>query len=92
LVTVYIGRESNEVIGSFIKGVSTFVREALHKFPGFKIEIEDGRIKLEHLFTLRLWESEQDPAGTRGVVYKKLRDVAERNRIVTALDLSAIAA
>jgi hypothetical protein len=92
LVTVYIGRESNEVVGSLIKGVSSYIKGVVDRFPGFKIEIEDGRIKLEHLFTLGLWESDQDPDGTRVIVYKKLRDAAERNHIETAFDISKLAA
>ena len=49
LVTVYIGRESNEVVGSLIKGVSSYIKGVVDRFPGFKIEIEDGRIKLNSL-------------------------------------------
>ncbi len=92
LVTVYIGRRSNEVVGSLIKDVSKYVREALDRFPGFKIEIHDGRIKLEHLFTLRLWESPRDPKGTVVLVYQKLREIAVRNNIEAELDISRIAA
>jgi hypothetical protein len=92
LVTVYIGRESNEVVGSLIKGVSSFIKGAVERFPGFKIEIEHGRVKLEHLFTLRLWESDQDPDGTAVLVYRKLRDVAERHHFETEFDISKLAA
>ena len=92
LVTVYIGRRSNEVVGSLIKDVSKYVRDALDRFPGFKVEILDGRIKLEHLFTLRLWESPLDPKGTVVLVYQKLRDVAGRNNIEAELDVSKFAA
>lgn len=78
LVTVYIGRRSNEVIGCLIQGVSRFVREILGKYPGLKIEMQDGKVKLECLFSLRLCESYQEPDGSKVVLYKKLRDAAER--------------
>src|SRR5262245_23112536 len=77
LVTVYYGRESKEIVGSLIKGVKRFLREVLEKTPGFKIEIQDGRVKLEYLFTVRLW-SEVQPAETLVCTYKKLRRAAEQ--------------
>lgn len=80
LITVYIGRESNEVVGCLIKGVSNYVQEVLDKYPSFKVEIHDGRVKLHCLFTLRLCEAYRDPDGKKVTVYKKLRDVAERTK------------
>src|SRR5438445_8425117 len=55
LVTVYRSQETHEVVGSLIKGVRKFLRKVLERSPGFKIEVRDGRIKLTHLFTARLW-------------------------------------
>lgn len=75
LVTVYYGRESGDVIGSLIKGVRGIIAKLSETFPGFRIEIEDGRIKLEHLFTAKMWSSKDQPAV---LTYRKLRDVAER--------------
>src|SRR5436309_9925699 len=46
LVTVYYSQETDEVIGSLIKGVSKFCRDVLRQMPGFKIEIHDGRVRL----------------------------------------------
>jgi hypothetical protein len=78
LVTVYYGRQSKEIVGSLIKGVSKFMREIIKRAPGFRIEIVDGRIKLKHLFTARLWSEEQcDPKAMPAVLYRKLRRVAE---------------
>lgn len=77
LVTVYIGRDSNEVVGSLIKGVSEIFHRILKQVPGFKIEIRGGRIKMELLFAVCLWSSERDPEGTEVVVYDKLRKAAE---------------
>jgi hypothetical protein len=78
LVTVYYGRESKEIIGSLIKGVSKFVREVVERSPGFKIEIRDGRIKLVHLFTAGLWGFQEGPGGPRAITYQKLREAAEK--------------
>ena len=78
LVTVYYSRETGEIIGSLIKGVSRFFKDVVERAPGFRVEIRDGRIKLVHLFTARLWSSPADLKGTHTITYQKLRDVAER--------------
>src|SRR5437764_148810 len=77
LVTVYYSQETNDVIGSLIKGVSKFCKDVLEKLPGFKIEIDDGRVKLVHLFLARLWSTEREPQGLATLAYRKLIDVAE---------------
>ncbi len=77
LVTVYRSQETDEIVGSLIKGVSKFLRGVLQRTPGFRIEIQDGRIKLVHLFTAKLWTEEIDPKTVPGIVYRELRQVAE---------------
>lgn len=77
LVTVYRSQETNEVVGSLIKGVRKFLGNVLRHAPGFRIEIRDGRIKLVHLFTARLWSEPMDPDAVPGVTYRKLRERAE---------------
>ena len=54
LVTVYYSQETNEVIGSLVKGVSKFCATVLQRMPGFRIEIRDGRVSLEHIFRAAL--------------------------------------
>src|SRR5438270_3163500 len=61
LVTVYYSQETNEVIGSLIKGVSGFCQKILETMPGFQIEIRDGRVRLVHIFRARLWASKREP-------------------------------
>jgi hypothetical protein len=77
LVTVYRGQETHEVIGSLIKGVRMFLQKVLERSPGFNFEIRDGRMKLTHLFTARLWTEEMDPNTLPGITYQKLRQKAE---------------
>jgi hypothetical protein len=77
LVTVYYGRESGEIVGSLIKGVRRIIASLSQKLPGFKIDVEDGRLRLEHLFTAQLWASPSAEPDV-GVVYRKLRQAAER--------------
>lgn len=84
LVTVYYGRESKDVVGSLIKGVSKFIRETLRRYPGFRIEIHGGRVKLSYLFTARLWDSEDNSEGTKTLIY--LRDAAEEKEVEVDLD------
>ncbi len=76
LVTVYYSQRRREIVGSLIKGVSKVIRKFLRHAPGFRIEIRDGRMRLEHLFSAYMWSS---PPANREVrlTYEKLRDVAE---------------
>lgn len=55
-VTVYQGRDSNDIVGSLIKNV----RELLKKYPGLDIEVRGGRVYLAHIFRAPAW-SEGDP-------------------------------
>lgn len=83
LVTVYYSQETDEVIGSLIKGVAKFCNELLERMPGFKIEIQDGRVKLEHIFRARLWSSPHEPQTMPTLTYQKLIDVAEESDVET---------
>lgn len=78
LVTVYYSQDTHEIVGSLIKGVSHFYKSVLEKFPGFLIELHDGRVQLKHLFRARLWAGTPDPADVRVIAYRKLIEVAER--------------
>ncbi len=77
LVTVYYSQETHELVGSLIKGVSRFCRDILERMPGLRLEIRDGRIKLEHIFRARLWSSALDPNALPTLTYQKLIEVAE---------------
>jgi hypothetical protein len=76
LVTVYRSQDNDAVVGSLIKGVSQFVRDVLQRVPGFRIEIHAGRIKLEHLFTAKLWSGSIVHDALPALVYQDLRKVA----------------
>jgi hypothetical protein len=78
LVTVYYSQETGEVIGSLLKGVSTFCKQMLEQMPGFQIEINNGRVRLVHLFRARLWSSAKDPQDLATLTYRKLINVAEQ--------------
>ena len=87
LVTVYYSEETREIVGSLIKGVKRFISDVIKKVPGFRIDVRDGRIKLEHLFTAILWS---DPAMDQPelvVTYQKLRDKAEKFAAEADLEL-----
>lgn len=81
LVTVYYSQETGEVIGSLIKGVSTFCTKMLKSLPGFKIEIEHGAVRLEHIFLARLWTQDLDPDDLKTLTYQKLANVAASTRV-----------
>jgi hypothetical protein len=76
LVTVYYSQETNEIIGSLIKGVTPFCQKTLKKLPGFRIIILDGRVKLEHIFLARLWSRKLAPDDLVAMTYKRLIKVA----------------
>lgn len=87
LVTVYYSQETDEVIGSLLKGVSKFCAEVLTKMPGFKVEIHDGKVQLVHIFRARLWSSRLDPQEMPSLIYQKLIEVANQSEVETELCL-----
>ncbi len=88
LVTVYYSQETNEVIGSLIKGVSEFCAAVLQRMPGFRIEIRDGRVSLQHIFRARLWSAALDPQGLPTLAYQKLIAMAEETEVETEVCLT----
>jgi hypothetical protein len=81
LVTVYYSQDTDEVIGSLIKGVSRFYTEFTKRNPGFKIVIEDGPVRLEHLFLARLWATAADRKAIKTLTYQKLIEVAGETKV-----------
>ena len=85
LVTVYYSQRTGEVIGSLIKGASKLAKRLAQELPGFMITIEDGRIRLGHLFLAGIWLQKSEPQAIAVLAYKKLAEIAER----TSVDVSA---
>ncbi len=81
LVTVYYGQETHAVIGLRLKKITKFFQEVLKNTPGFRTEIRDHRIKMEHLITAKIWASTVDREAERVVTFKQLRDVAKSNDV-----------
>lgn len=82
LVTVYYSQETGEVIGSLIKGVSRFCDRMLRSNPGFRIVIQDGKVKLEHIFLAHLLgRKDIQPDDLASATYRKLIDAAEASDI-----------
>ena len=81
LITVYRSQESNEIVGALIKGVRDFCESMFEKYPGFRIEIEDGKVKLAYLFLAKLWAIKHTPSDLLTLTYKKLIEVAEESGI-----------
>lgn len=73
LVTVYYEEDSDEIIGSLIKGVSVFIK----KHPNFAIFVKAGRVRLAHLFIAGLLSCEPAKDKITILTYKKLIDCAE---------------
>ncbi len=85
LVTVYYSQETNEVVGSLIKGVTGFCKTLSETMPGFRIQIRDGRVRLVHVFRARLWGSKWEPRDLTTLTYEKLIQVAEDSEVETEL-------
>lgn len=88
LVTVYYSQDTNEVVGSLIKGIGRFCQKAMKKIPGFKVEIHGGRVKLSHLFRAKLWTSEESIDTLPTLTYQALIKVAEESDAETEFCLN----
>lgn len=88
-VTVYYSEKTNEVIGSLLKGVTPLCKKLLAHLPGFKIEIQDGKIKLEHIFLAKLWVDGPTPDELVTLTYRKLIGVASETRVEVSLPAAA---
>jgi len=85
LVTVHYSQETQEVIGSLIKGVRGFSERILKAMPRFQIEIRDGRVRLVHIFRARLGTSKAAPERSIALTYEKLIKVAEDSQVETEM-------
>jgi len=77
IVTVYYSQDTKEVIGSLIKGVKPLCEGVLSQMPGFRIEIHDGRVRLQHIFLVRLWSADLNPDDLEALTYRKLIEVSK---------------
>ena len=85
LVTVYVHRETGELVGVLVKGIHCFIEKLVERIPGFKLEIMDGKVKLEYLFTAGLWNhGTANPTLVR--TYQKLRQMAEEADLEVELE------
>jgi hypothetical protein len=84
LVTVYYGRESNELVGCVIKGLTTRLQQYLQQSPGLIIEVNDGDLTLSQFF-----RAQQFKAGDKvhALTYRKLRERVESLPEVPTLDV-----
>jgi hypothetical protein len=89
LVTVYCSQETHEIIGSLLKGVTALCKTLLERLPGFKIEIQQGKIKLVHIFLAKLWAFERDPDQLATLAYQKLIEVAHQTGVEVELTRAA---
>lgn len=89
LITVYHSEETNEIIGSLLKGVKSLCSRLLSRLPGFKIEIRGGRVKLVHIFQANLWVSEASANGLEMITYQKLIEVAQQTGVEVELTRAA---
>jgi hypothetical protein len=80
-VTVYYSQELHEVMGSLIKSASKFCNEILTRLPGFRIEVIDLNVRLEHIFLAKLWSAEHESSELATITYRKLIKAAEETGV-----------
>jgi len=73
ILTVYYSRETGEIVGSLVKCVKRFIQDVLKHTPGFMVDVQDGKMRLEYLFTARLWQNDTPGQPVLLRAYKKLR-------------------
>ena len=79
LLTVYHSQYNDEVIGSYIKGVSVLRDDLLKRYPGFAIEIHSGKVKLAHLFLAKMWSEPQPQDEILVMTYRQLIEKAQES-------------
>ena len=77
LVTVYLSEETGEIVGSLIKGIRGLIR----KWPGFVVEIENGKVHLKHIFLAALWTSDRGRERMPVIRYRELIKAAEETDV-----------
>jgi hypothetical protein len=77
LVTVYRSEKTDQVVGSLVKGVRKLCREMKEKCPGFSIEIEAEKVKVEHIFLIAQWNSKSAGKPLVRKMYRELLEKAE---------------
>ena len=77
LVTVYRSQADNEIVGALIKGVKRFCEKVLTLYPGFGIEVQDGKVKVACLFRAKAWATPKADDKMLMITYRKLIEAAE---------------
>jgi hypothetical protein len=77
LLTVYRSQENKEIVGAQIKRVTALCEEILGKFPGFRVEVHEGKMPLVHIFRVGLWLSVRGDADDVIHIYRFLTQKAE---------------
>ena len=85
-VTVYLSMKDDHIVGSMIKDVTRLCKLLRSRLPGFKIQIKDNRVQLEHVFRARLWTCD-NPDDFPVVYYKDLAEITRRNDLETEAEL-----
>ncbi len=84
-VTVFYSHDSGKMIGAQIKRFKELKREILDRFPGFALELHDGRVELHMLFRASIWSS---GAKIPKLVYRNLIEVAKSTDATTEIQFA----
>lgn len=85
VVTVYRSHDTDEVVGSLIKGVTHLLKQ----FPNLQIVVDDGKVKIEHLFVVAgMVPQKTGDQPLRMISYRKLIAAAHETGVEADLDLA----
>lgn len=77
-VTVYRGRDSNEIVGSLIKNI----RELFDRFPGLQIDLVGRRVRVSHILRAPAWATGDEVVRR---VYKDILSKVDEADVVADL-------
>jgi hypothetical protein len=85
VVTVYRSHDTDEVVGSLIKGVTRLLK----RFPNLQIVVDDGKVKIEHLFVVAgMVPQKTGDQPLRTISYRKLIAAAHETGVEADLNLA----
>jgi hypothetical protein len=92
LLTVYRNEETGELVGSYIKSVSSLCRAIKEKYPGFAVIVEKPPVRLSHIFIASLLHLPAEPHKLElvGRVYRELIDEADEKEAEIDANLCAM--
>jgi len=79
-LTVYISEERDCVVGALLKDIRARMKRICDVLPGFKFELDDGKVRLEAIIRAHGWTSRHDPKSYDIRLFKSLTKMVRENK------------